>query len=37
MHSVAIIGGGYIGIEIAENIKKQNENIKLTVIEKADH
>ena len=37
VHSVAIIGGGYIGIEIAENIKKQNENIKLTVIEKADH
>ena len=35
--NVAIIGGGYIGVEMAENIKNQYENIKVTVIDKADH
>lgn len=33
--SAVVIGGGYIGIEMAENIYKKG--IKVTVIEKSDH
>ena len=34
--NITIIGGGYIGIEMAENISKQ-QNTKITIIEKASH
>ena len=34
---VAIIGGGYIGVEMAENINNYNKDTKITIIEKANH
>ena len=34
---VAIIGGGYIGVEMAENIRNHNINSNITIIEKANH
>ena len=34
--SVAIIGGGYIGVEIAENLSNYKE-VEVTIIEKASH
>ena len=34
--NIAIIGGGYIGVEVAENIKKYS-NTNVTIIEKSDH
>ena len=35
VHSATIIGGGFIGLEIAENLQKLN--IKTTIIEASDH
>ena len=37
INDVAIIGGGYIGIEMAENIRNQNKDTNITIIEKAEH
>lgn len=37
INDVAIIGGGYIGVEMAENIRNQNKDTNITIIEKADH
>ena len=34
--NVAIIGGGYIGVEVAENLSNFND-VKVTIIEKASH
>ena len=34
--NVAIIGGGYIGVELAENLSNF-KNVKVTIIEKASH
>ena len=34
--NIAIIGGGYIGVEVAENIKKYSDT-NVTIIEKSDH
>lgn len=34
--NVTIIGGGYIGVEIAENLSNYND-VKVTIIEKASH
>lgn len=34
---VAIIGGGYIGVEMAENIRNQSKDTNITIIEKAEH
>ena len=34
--NVAIIGGGYIGVEVAENLSNQKD-VKVTIIEKASH
>ena len=34
---VAIIGGGYIGVEMAENIRNHNKDANITIIEKANH
>lgn len=36
VENVAIIGGGYIGVELAENLSHFN-NVKVTIIEKASH
>lgn len=37
INDVAIIGGGYIGVEMAENIRNQNKDTNITIIEKAEH
>lgn len=37
INNVAIIGGGYIGVEMAENIRNHNINSNITIIEKANH
>ena len=37
INDVAIIGGGYIGVEMAENIKNHNKDTNITIIEKANH
>ena len=34
--NVTIIGGGYIGVEVAENLSNYN-NVKITIIEKSSH
>lgn len=34
-HSAVIVGGGYIGMEMAENLKKAG--LSVTIVEKADH
>ena len=36
VENVAIIGGGYIGVELAENLSNF-KNVKVTIIEKASH
>ena len=37
INDVAIIGGGYIGVEMAENIRNQSKDTNITIIEKAEH
>ena len=37
INDVAIIGGGYIGVEMAENIRNQSKDTNITIIEKAKH
>ena len=36
VENVCIIGGGYIGVEIAENLVKY-DNLKVTIVEKSNH
>ncbi len=35
--NIAIIGGGYIGIEMAENLRNMSKDTNITILEKADH
>ena len=37
INDVAIIGGGYIGVEMAENIRNQSKDTNIKIIEKAEH
>ena len=37
INDVAIIGGGYIGVEMVENIRNQSKDTNITIIEKAEH